>query len=201
MVVSLQPGEGGPMFKPDAIVIHYTDSPDVSAITVNAWHKSRGFTPRGSNPLKHIGYHALVRQDGTIEAGRSLNVQGTHCLHHNGHTLAICMCGSNSMPWYPTEAQYRSVASWCRARMNEFNISISRIYFHRDLNATSCPGRADKHKILNLIESGVDEREGDEEMSYLELDRRGGHFPDGYVYEMSLPVDSGHVIVFTRTRA
>jgi len=168
------------VFRPDAIVIHYTDSVDVPASMVDQWHMRRGFTPRGSNSLKYIGYHALVRQDGTIEAGRSLDVQGTHCLHHNSHTIAICMCGSDLMPWYPTEAQYRSVAAWCKARMNEYNIPASRIYFHRDLNSTSCPGKADKNKILSLIDSASGGGEEEEEMyAPLQLLYEGGGV---YVY-------------------
>jgi hypothetical protein len=177
-------------FSPDAIVIHYTESDDVSAAVVDVWHEARGFTPRGSNPLKHIGYHALVRKNGVIEAGRSLDVQGTHVLGHNNHTLGICMCGSDRFSWYPTPEQYRSVAALCENWMDEFRIPKTHIFFHKDLNYTSCPGRANKQNILSLI---GEEPTGEEEMIPISLDREGGE-KDGYVYVIS-PVKSSNVLM------
>ena len=47
-------------------VIHHTASFDVPVSTIDEWHKERGWDG--------CGYHFLIRADGTIEKGRSLNM-------------------------------------------------------------------------------------------------------------------------------
>lgn len=56
-----------------------------SAEQIDQWHRSRGW--------KCIGYHYVVRRDGTIETGRPESMVGAHCLHHNRHSLGICYEG------------------------------------------------------------------------------------------------------------
>lgn len=52
-----------------------------SAEQIDQWHRSRGW--------KCIGYHYVVRRDGTIETGRPESMIGAHCLHHNRYSLGI----------------------------------------------------------------------------------------------------------------
>ena len=179
------------MFKPIALFIHYTASGDVSADTVDEWHRKRGFIPRGSNRLKHIGYHALVRKDGTIEEGRGLDAPATHCPGWNNNSLAICMCGNNQ-PWYPTDAQYNSVADWSRDKLRRFNIPTSMVFFHKDKYPTSCPGNASKPRILSLIDKEPI-IEGGEDMPFFEHDRDGGDM-GGHVYELNGLVENNQMI-------
>ncbi|MGN0258646.1 MAG: N-acetylmuramoyl-L-alanine amidase [Bacteroides sp.] len=56
-----------------------------SAEQIDQWHRSRGW--------KCIGYHYVIRRDGTIETGRPESMVGAHCLHHNRHSLGICYEG------------------------------------------------------------------------------------------------------------
>ncbi len=65
-------------------VIHHTASPDVSASTIDKWHKERGWDG--------IGYNYVIRKDGTIEKGRSLNKQGAHAKGRN-HYVGIALTG------------------------------------------------------------------------------------------------------------
>ena len=49
----------------DQIVVHHTGNPtddDLSAAEIDASHKARGWTC--------IGYHYVIRKDGTVELGR-----------------------------------------------------------------------------------------------------------------------------------
>lgn len=48
---------------------------DFSAGDIRRWHLQRGFND--------IGYHFVVRLDGTVERGRDINLTGAHCLNHN----------------------------------------------------------------------------------------------------------------------
>ena len=130
-------------------VLHYSLSPDVPASTIDAWHKERGFVPRGKNPLRYIGYHYVIRKDGTVELGRSIDAQPTHCPGYNTvGVLAVCLTGSDDLDWYPTSAQYDSVVRLLKS----FAIPPGKIFGHRQLHPTSCPGRLDIRRIADLVE-------------------------------------------------
>ena len=75
--------------KTDTIVIHCADtkpSMDIGAEEIREWHtKQRGFDD--------IGYHYVIRRDGTKEIGRSIELQGAHAVKVNGHSIGICLVG------------------------------------------------------------------------------------------------------------
>jgi N-acetylmuramoyl-L-alanine amidase len=84
------------MKKVDEIVIHCSATPpssDIGASEIDEMHKARGW--RG------IGYHKVIRRDGTIENGRVLDDDefisdievGAHSRGHNGHSVGICLVG------------------------------------------------------------------------------------------------------------
>lgn len=56
------------------VVIHWTanfmDQYDVDAYTIDRIHKTRGFIG--------IGYHYIIKRDGTLQRGRPLNLVGAH---------------------------------------------------------------------------------------------------------------------------
>jgi hypothetical protein len=142
--------------KPDAIVVHYAATDyDCTAAQVNEWHRKRGFLPRGSGPYPYMGYHRLIRMDGTVEVGRTDDVIGTHCLGHNDHTFGICLSGGLQTTGWPTEAQYRSLENELRRYVQRYGISLDRILRHDQLNRTSCPGRLDLHRVISRLKGGA----------------------------------------------
>ena len=88
------------------IILHHTASGDVSAHTVHEWHLSRkGFGG--------IGYHYLVRTDGTIERGRPDHVRGVHASAANADGIGIALTGNfETRP--PTTAQMASLVRLIR---------------------------------------------------------------------------------------
>lgn len=75
----------------DTIVIHCSatkENKDYSAEDIKKWHLQRGF--------KDIGYHFIIKLDGTIEIGRSLDKIGAHVINHNANTIGICYIGGLS---------------------------------------------------------------------------------------------------------
>lgn len=56
-----------------------------SAADIDRWHRARGW--------KGIGYHYVVRRDGSVETGRPLVEQGAHCMNHNAHSIGVCYEG------------------------------------------------------------------------------------------------------------
>jgi N-acetylmuramoyl-L-alanine amidase len=58
---------------------------DVGVKEIDRWHRDRGF-------LK-IGYHFVIRRNGVVETGRSLNERGAHIEDHNHESIGICLVG------------------------------------------------------------------------------------------------------------
>lgn len=76
--------------KVEAIIVHCTATAagrPFTAADVDVWHKARGW--------QGIGYHYLVRLDGTIERGRPETRQGAHCAASgmNRRSLGVCYVG------------------------------------------------------------------------------------------------------------
>lgn len=72
----------------DKIILHCSATEpdhDITVADVNRWHRARGW--------KEIGYHFLIRLDGTIERGRDIDLVGAHCKGHNATTIGICYAG------------------------------------------------------------------------------------------------------------
>ena len=70
------------------VVVHCADTPasmDIGVREIDQWHKARGWTG--------IGYHYVIRRDGTIDAGRDVNVVGAHAYGHNKGSLGVCLVG------------------------------------------------------------------------------------------------------------
>jgi hypothetical protein len=145
----------------DAVFIHYSESGEVSAATIDGWHKARGFEPRGTNPLRYIGYHYVIHSDGRVELGRSDDVQGTHCPGWNiPGVIALCLIGSDREPGYPSESQYHVAATLIEHYQPRY------VWLHREQYSTSCPGMFDKGYLLSLV--GQSQEEEEEEMPRFE---------------------------------
>lgn len=118
-----------------AIVIHCADTPaqmDIGANEIRQWHTDP--PPRG-NGWRDIGYHYVIRRDGTLEFGRDESVPGAHVAGHNAHSIGICLVGGKDGADY-TEAQWLCLASLVRDISGRY--PGARVIGHRDLD----PGKA-----------------------------------------------------------
>lgn len=71
-----------------SIAVHCTATPEGrphTAADIRAWHKGQGWAD--------IGYHFVIRLDGTIEAGRPLAQAGAHVVGHNTNSIGIVYVG------------------------------------------------------------------------------------------------------------
>ena len=84
--------------KTDYIVIHCsaTANQNFGAADIDKWHRKNGWAC--------IGYHYVIRRDGTVEEGREESVIGAHVADWNSVSLGICMVGGVSADDY-TKAQ------------------------------------------------------------------------------------------------
>lgn len=70
------------------IVVHCTatkEHQEVSAADIDRWHKQRGWSG--------IGYHYVVKLDGTVEKGRSDSQIGAHVKGHNTDSIGVVYVG------------------------------------------------------------------------------------------------------------
>lgn len=131
---------------PKRIVVHCTATPpgrDVSAADIDRWHRDNGWAG--------IGYHKVVRLDGSVENGRDPDQDGdveehigAHAYGHNKDTLAIVYVGGVDADFRPldtrTPVQRESlllqVANWQR----KFSIPMTDVVGHYELDPRkACP--------------------------------------------------------------
>jgi len=112
---------------------------DTSAVDIDQWHKARGW--------KGIGYHFVIRKNGTIERGRDVTVEGAHAKGINSESLGICFSGHGDIsPW--TDEQTKSCMNLCKQLMTQYNIPVEKVMGHREVNripgaektTKTCPG-------------------------------------------------------------
>jgi N-acetyl-anhydromuramyl-L-alanine amidase AmpD len=80
--------------KTDLVVVHCADTPpsmDIGAREINQWHVR-------DNGWSAIGYHFVIRRDGTIEGGRPVGAIGAHAALVNSRSVGICMVGGKGKP-------------------------------------------------------------------------------------------------------
>lgn len=70
------------------IVVHCSATPECrphTAADIRGWHKAQGWAD--------IGYHWVVRLDGTVEPGRDELAIGSHVKGHNSHSIGVVYIG------------------------------------------------------------------------------------------------------------
>ena len=106
-----------------------------SAKKINDWHHDRGFQ-------NGIGYHYVVRRDGTIELGRPLEMIGAHVVGHNRHSIGICYEGGLNSFGEDADTRTPEQKVTLRKLLEELHRKFPKalIVGHRDLNpGKKCP--------------------------------------------------------------
>ena len=74
--------------KVEYIAVHCSATPpamDIGVPEISQWHRDRGF--------KTVGYHVVIRRDGTVEYGRNFGMIGAHIKGYNDKSLGVCLIG------------------------------------------------------------------------------------------------------------
>ncbi len=113
------------------IVVHCTATPEgrqVRAKDIDVWHKKRGFA--------RIGYHYVVRLDGTVELGRPLSKMGAHVLGHNRYTIGVVYVGGLSADFAPKDTRTPQQKKALKALLIELKTRFpeAEICGHRDFS-------------------------------------------------------------------
>ncbi len=117
----------------DCLVVHCSDTPDtmdVGRVEIDQWHRA---PPRNWNS---IGYHYVVRRNGTIETGRFEHEVGAHAEGYNTHSIGVCWVGRDS----PGDHQFDVLFALLRDLMARYGVLCNRVFGHHELNpGKTCP--------------------------------------------------------------
>lgn len=133
------------------IIIHCSDSRFGSASLVEKWHNERGFNG--------IGYHFVILNgkvnsrnyfcslDGSVEPGRSTDVQGAHCEGNNHNSIGICLIGKDQF----TGAQVDSLLRLCAELLQIYGLSPAAVIGHCETDSGRLQGKTCPNFDVSLI--------------------------------------------------
>lgn len=125
------------MRKINEIILHCSATPEgreVKAADIRRWHIARGF--------KTIGYHYVIRLDGTIERGRPVSEIGAHCLGHNANSIGVCYVGgleTNSLTPKDTRTPEQKMAMQKLLAHLLKKYPGATVHGHNEYAAKACP--------------------------------------------------------------
>lgn len=125
----------------DYIIVHCAATPpsaDIGADTIKKWHTDPKPQGRG---WRDIGYHFVIKRDGTIENGRDIAVSGAHVRGKNSNSVGICMVGGISEKRRAqnnfTEEQFASLIKLLKALKLVY--PEAEIAGHNEFARKACP--------------------------------------------------------------
>lgn len=122
--------------KVEYIIIHCSATPpkmDIGRKEIDRWHRQKGW-------LK-IGYHFVIRRNGTVEKGRDLSEAGAHAVGYNDRSLGICLIGG-------VNDQMKAEANFTQAQWSALIRLLkelkalypdAKIIGHNEVASKSCP--------------------------------------------------------------
>lgn len=142
---------------------------DIGAKEINLWHRQRGFFNIASG--LSIGYHYVIRRDGTVETGRPVSEAGAHAKGYNSTSIGICLVGGidkqgRSEDNYTPE-QWAALLELVVKLKKAYNIKLENIIGHNQVANKDCPcfnvpKWVKKHKDVLTEESNDIQRTGTE---------------------------------------
>lgn len=141
------------------LILHISDSPWGNAAEITKWHLERNFTAIGYHYVilnGRIGPHPVAHydeeNDGKIETGRPVGVDGAHVAGHNKDSIGVCLIGKTKEDI--TEKQLRSLSKLIQRYKDDYDV---RMHHEFDPNKT-CPGFDAPwllHKLISLCSLSI----------------------------------------------
>lgn len=88
-------------------------SMDIGAKEIRKWHVEE-------RKWSDIGYHFVIRRDGTLEFGRPLERAGSHVKNYNTTSIGICMVGG-------IDAQGKAENNFTEAQFERLRLLLSNL--------------------------------------------------------------------------
>lgn len=121
------------------IVVHCSATSadmDIGCAEIDKWHKAKGWAS--------VGYHFIVRRDGTIETGRKLDTKGAHVEGYNSVSIGICLVGGINEKGEAEDNFTAIQKTMLRSKLNELKAGAykqAEVLGHRDFPGVKkdCP--------------------------------------------------------------
>ena len=127
------------MRKINKLIVHCTATPEFKDFTledVRGWHVK-------GNGWSDIGYHYLIKLDGTVELGRPVKKPGAHVAGHNKDSIGIAYVGGmdNQMEeWIDTRTDEQKDSLFNLLMDLKFEFPNAVVYGHNDFTDKKvCP--------------------------------------------------------------
>ena len=120
----------------DKIILHCSatrEGQDIDIETIREWHiKDRGW--------RDVGYHYVVKLDGTVQAGRPVGKPGAHCKGEN-HNIGVCYIGGVDTDMQPKDTRTDEQKDALLGLFKEIKVKYPdiKVYGHRDFAKKACP--------------------------------------------------------------
>lgn len=137
----------------DRIIIHCSatkPSMDIGVKEIRRWHTNKGWSD--------IGYHLVIRRDGTLELGRKMQRMGAHTKGFNYGSIGLCLVGGVNEKMKAednfTDNQWRTLRH--TLRMLKMDYPLADIKGHNDFNPMkACPCFDVNEELLNGELKGI----------------------------------------------
>lgn len=96
-----------------------------------------------------IGYHFVIDYDGRVWEGRSLAYSGAHVAGQNDDNIGILALGNYNRQ-KPSTATVVSLKGLVAALEKRYSIKPDRLFGHRELGASDCPGKHLFSRVVNM---------------------------------------------------
>ena len=126
----------------DRLTIHHAGNGVESATSLDevGWKLRGMLTAHTERRYGDLGYHFVVDYAGRAWEGRSLAYEGAHVSSQNAHNIGIVLQGNFELQ-SPSVQQVRTTRRVVALLRQRFMIKRHRIYGHRDIGHSVCPGR------------------------------------------------------------
>ena len=130
------------------LIVHCAATPagrDHTAAELEAWHLARGFAA--------LGYHFVIKLDGTLIEGRPVGSVGAHAEGRNSTAVGICYIGglaSDAKTPQDTRTPAQKAALVKLLTSLKARYPAAQIIGHRDVAAKACPSFDAKTEYKHL---------------------------------------------------
>ncbi len=137
----------------DMIVVHCSftkpranQQPRIGVAEIRRWHTDPKKMVDGKNVggrgWSDIGYHYVIKRDGTLQVGRPLERAGAHARGHNKHSIGLCLVGGMDKRTSAAVDDYTD-AQWQTLRMTVGGLEVqfpnALVVGHNSLSSKTCP--------------------------------------------------------------
>ncbi len=138
------------------IIIHCAatkPSMDIGVEEIRKWHIQKGF--------RNVGYHFVIKRDGTVETGRAEDEIGAHAYGNNADSLGICLVGgisdSGQSEENYTDIQWSILRELVEDLLEKYSSDLE-VIGHNEVSTKDCPCfDVKKWRVKHVASDGTSE--------------------------------------------